>query len=70
MVQTKKFSCYLISSQALLMRYAEHLLVKGHEVRGVISDSADVRQWAVGQDLHLIAADSDIITAIYGGITI
>ena len=66
MTQSKVFSCYLIGSQALLMRCAEHLLSKGHEVRGVISDSADVRQWAIGQDVHFIDADadSDIVAAI------
>ena len=53
------FSCFLIGSDTLLAQCGEILLSRGHTIRGVITASARIAQWAADRSLPTIPADSD-----------
>jgi natural product biosynthesis luciferase-like monooxygenase protein len=56
---TKSFSCFLIGSDTLLAQCGEILISRGHSIRGVITASARIAQWAAERSLRTIPAESD-----------
>ncbi len=56
---TGRFSCFLIGSDSLLVECAEILLERGHEVRGVVTDTARLASWAREQGLGVHGFSSD-----------
>ena len=46
---TPSFSCYLIGDESLLIRCADVLLSKGHDVRGILTTDDQIAAWAEGE---------------------
>ena len=55
----KPFSCFLIGSDTLLAQCGEILIGRGHSIRGVITASPRIVEWATERSLPTITADSD-----------
>jgi amino acid adenylation domain-containing protein len=54
MKRSNKFSCVIVGGGTLLIRCAEILLNRGHEIRVIVSADMDVRRWAGQRNLpHL-----------------
>ncbi len=49
------FSCYVMGEESLLIQCTEILLERGHTVRGVISKSPAITNWASEKDLPTLA---------------
>jgi hypothetical protein len=60
----RSFSCFLIGSDTLLAQCGEILISRGHTIRGVITASARIAQWAAERSLRTIPADSDYAAAL------
>jgi len=54
----EKFNCFLIGGQSLLIRCAELLLSRGHELSGVISRDPAVKAWAGEKNILFISFDA------------
>lgn len=48
------FTCALIGNESLLIGCADALLARGHQIRAVVSQDADIRAWAVDKGLELL----------------
>jgi natural product biosynthesis luciferase-like monooxygenase protein len=56
---TKPFTCFLIGGDTLAAQCGEILLARGHTIRGVITSSPRIAEWAAGHKLPTIPTDSD-----------
>ena len=52
---SNRFSCYIIGSESLLIQCADILLKRGHDIRGIISAEAPIRNWATSQNIPVLA---------------
>ncbi len=59
MGNSQRFSCFLIGSDSLLIECGDILLERGHEVRGVISATARIADWAREGGLRWIEPAGD-----------
>ncbi len=59
MASEDKFSCYLIGVNRLLQECGDALLKKGHEIRGVITASDALLDWADDRDIPTFDPKSD-----------
>lgn len=64
MSETSKLSCYIIGGQSLLIRCADVLLQRQHEILGVITADPAVQEWCESQDIAVIDPKSDLVTAL------
>jgi amino acid adenylation domain-containing protein len=64
MSKSHKLSCFLMGSQDRLIRCAEILLQKGHEILGVISDDPVVLKWGKQKALALIMPNDDFLAVL------
>lgn len=63
-MQYNKFSCFVIGEGTLPVQCAEILLNRGHEIYGVISPDALLKNWAEGKNiLHIKPTDSQTLVA-------
>ncbi|MEK9504802.1 MupA/Atu3671 family FMN-dependent luciferase-like monooxygenase [Gaopeijia maritima] len=53
------FRCYVIGSDTLLQECTDHLLSAGHTVRGVVTDTERIADWARERGLEVIAPEGD-----------
>ncbi len=54
----RKFSCYLIGSESLLIQCAQILLEHGHTIYGIISEAIPLAEWARENSLpHLLPGE-------------
>lgn len=60
----RKFQCFLIGSESLLLHCAERLQDNGHEILGVISDAPHVLSWCSARGVRAIPLRSDYITSL------
>lgn len=56
----KPFSTVVIGNESLLIGCCEALLSRGHDIRGVLSDNTDIRDWASSNGLKCYDAATDI----------
>ncbi|MAT96290.1 MAG: hypothetical protein CL608_04035 [Anaerolineaceae bacterium] len=49
------FSCYVMGEESLLIQCTEILLERGHDVRGVITQSPAITNWAAQKELSILA---------------
>ncbi len=49
------FSCYVMGEESLLIQCTEILLERGHDVRGVITKSSAITQWATEKSIFVLA---------------
>lgn len=61
MSKSHKFTCFLIGSRSRLIRCAEILLQKGHQIYGVISAEPSIQRWAKEKSLRQIMPNADIV---------
>ncbi|KIC34110.1 MupA/Atu3671 family FMN-dependent luciferase-like monooxygenase [Leisingera sp. ANG-S5] len=54
------FTCALIGNESLLIGCADALLARGHLIRAVVSQDADIRTWAAGKGLELLDTPADL----------
>ncbi len=54
------FSTVVIGNESLLIGCSEALLTRGHEIRAVVSENAEITSWATSKGLQVLAAPSDI----------
>lgn len=54
-----KFVCCIIGQGKLTIECAEHLLLEGHVIRGIITDNSDVGLWAEGLSIPTISSKLD-----------
>ena len=54
-MSSQTFSSYLMGAESLLVQCAEILLQRGHTVRGVISDNADIAAWARSRSIPVLS---------------
>ncbi|KIC14094.1 MupA/Atu3671 family FMN-dependent luciferase-like monooxygenase [Leisingera sp. ANG-Vp] len=54
------FSCALIGSESLLIGCADALLARGHEIRAVVTQDAEIRSWAEGKGLEVLDNQRDL----------
>ncbi|MEM7286251.1 MAG: AMP-binding protein, partial [Actinomycetota bacterium] len=59
-----RFSCFLVGDDTLTHRCGEMLVAGGHDVRGVITDAADVRTWADENELPVVGHDEDPLALV------
>jgi natural product biosynthesis luciferase-like monooxygenase protein len=59
-----RISCFLIGENRLLTACADMLIERGHDLRGVITASPEVAQWATAQEFNVIDADGDYAAAL------
>ena len=52
---SNRFSCYIIGSESLLIQCADILLERGHDIRGIISAEAPIKNWATSQNIPVLA---------------
>ncbi|WP_406648520.1 LLM class flavin-dependent oxidoreductase [Aliisedimentitalea scapharcae] len=57
------FSCVVIGNESLLIGCSDALLDKGHRIRAVVSQDADIRNWASGKGLPVLDQISDLAQA-------
>ncbi len=55
----RSFSCVLIGAESLLVECGEILLQQGHTIRGVISGTPRIADWALEHGLDLFDPDAD-----------
>src|ERR1700685_923102 len=56
-MQTKsRFTCCLIGQRSLLILCAEDLLSRGHVIRGVATESDEIRAWAAGRNVPVLSS--------------
>jgi hypothetical protein len=48
------FSCYIIGEESLLIQCADILLERGHDIRGLISQSPAITSWAAEKGLPVL----------------
>ncbi|MGY8779653.1 MAG: formyltransferase family protein, partial [Longimicrobiales bacterium] len=58
------FSCFLIGGDTLLIQCAEILRTAGHEIRGVVTASPDIRAWCDDQGIATIDTGDDYASAM------
>ena len=54
------FSCFIIGEESLLIQCADILLERGHDVRGVISQSPAITNWAAEKGLLVLAPGKEL----------
>ncbi|WP_027236679.1 MupA/Atu3671 family FMN-dependent luciferase-like monooxygenase [Leisingera caerulea] len=54
------FTCALIGNESLLIGCADALLARGHQIRAVVSQDADIRAWAADKGLTLLEKPADL----------
>ena len=60
------FSSVIIGNESLVIQCGEILLENGHDVRAVVTRNADVRAWAEGRDLTVVAAGPGLADRLAG----
>ncbi len=58
------FRCALIGETSLLVRCAELLVERGHEIAAIVADSPREQQWARERGLRLVPTPADLAAAI------
>ena len=61
---TNKYSVYVMGEESLLMQCIEILVGRGHEVRGIISQSAAIRGWAAEKGLPILAPGKELAATL------
>ena len=59
-----RFTCCLIGQQSLLILCAENLLARGHAIRGVATESDDIRKWAASRSVPVLPSSNDRLTKL------
>lgn len=54
------FACWLIGADSLLTECGEVLLQRGHEIRGVITATPRIAQWAASRNLGVLDPKADV----------
>ncbi|MGR3761994.1 MupA/Atu3671 family FMN-dependent luciferase-like monooxygenase [Roseobacteraceae bacterium NS-SX3] len=54
------FSCVAIGDESLLIGCCEAVLARGHQIRAVVSQDADIRKWASGKGLDVLKHAEEI----------
>ncbi len=54
------FSAVLIGNESLLIGCADQMLARGHEIRAVVSDQADIQAWAKDKGISVLAHPADV----------
>lgn len=54
-----RFTRCLIGQQSLLILCAENLLARGHAIRGVATESDDIRKWAASRSVPVLPSSND-----------
>ena len=57
---TTPFSCWLIGADTLLAECGEVLLARGHDVRGVVTGSERIAEWAGERELAVVDPATDV----------
>jgi natural product biosynthesis luciferase-like monooxygenase protein len=60
------FPCVLMGNESLLIQCAESLLRSGNQVIAVITRNRDIRAWAAGQNLRVVAPGDDLSDRLDG----
>jgi len=54
-----RFTCCLIGQRSLLILCAEDLLARGHEIRGVATESDEIQSWAASRGVPVLPSSND-----------
>ncbi|KIC36723.1 MupA/Atu3671 family FMN-dependent luciferase-like monooxygenase [Leisingera sp. ANG-M7] len=54
------FTCALIGNESLLIGCADALLARGHQIRPVVSQDADIRAWAADKGLDILNTPAEL----------
>ncbi len=54
------FTCALIGNESLLIGCADALLARGHQIRAVVSQHADIRAWAADKGLDILNTPAEL----------
>ncbi len=57
------FSCVILGDQSLTIACADMIVAGGHSVAAVVTTDADVRAWAEGQGVRVLAKPADLTEA-------
>ncbi len=60
MSESKIFSCFFVGSESRLIRCAELVLERGHQILGIVTDDPAVISWTKQRNLARITPDGDI----------
>src|SRR5687768_15013801 len=60
----KPFSCFLIGSDTLLAQCGEILLGRGHSIKGVVTSSPRIVEWAAQRSLPTLSAATDYASVL------
>jgi hypothetical protein len=61
---THPFSCVLVGSESLLIQCGEIVLKRGHEIRGVVSRTPRIAEWAGAKHIELIAPGKGLASTL------
>lgn len=59
-----KFSCFIIGTESHLIQCAEILLQRGHQIHGIISSEAPIRNWAKENGLPHVEPGPDLASTL------
>jgi natural product biosynthesis luciferase-like monooxygenase protein len=60
----RKFSCYLIGSESLLVQCAGFLLERGHKILGIVSREKPIVDWAESRGLPVHDPGADLVSEL------
>jgi non-ribosomal peptide synthetase component F/methionyl-tRNA formyltransferase len=60
-----RFTCGLIGQKSLLILCAEDLLARGHVIRGVATESDEIRRWAAGRGVPTVSTSHDSLVKLF-----
>ena len=60
------FTCVVMGNESLLVQCAEMILDRGNSVSAVVTRNGDVRQWAEGRGLPVVAPGPDLASRLPG----
>ena len=64
LIPTPNFRCILAGAESLLIQCGELVLEQGHEIRGIVSRSAQITTWARSQGLPIIAPGKELARSL------
>src|SRR5580704_2567710 len=60
-----RFTCSLIGQKSLLILCAEDLLARGHVIRGVATESNEIRAWAKSRNIPVVPSSNDQVAKLF-----
>ncbi len=61
---SKKFTCFVVGEDSLLIKCCETLLDKSHDIFGIISSSQSIKKWASENNIKVYELDANLISVL------